>query len=98
MFYRRSGGQSGELEVFGGYTTKVNGKELSACSTYTCKHCNTVVFVAAKEDPANIGGLCKSCMGLICPNCVAQGNCDPYEEKLKRQEARYHMLRDIGLA
>lgn len=68
------------------------------CDTFTCSHCNTIVFVKPKCDPADMGGLCKTCMGLICPRCANKGGCDPHEEKLKRIEARYQFLKDAGLA
>ncbi len=38
--------------------------------TFTCAHCNRVTHVAARQRPEDIGGLCKQCMGLICPGCV----------------------------
>ena len=55
-----------------------------------------VVHVPPRADPADIGGLCSLCMGLICPKCVGKG-CDPLEKKLERQEAHYHALRSYGL-
>lgn len=65
--------------------------------TYTCFHCNTIVHVPVKADPANIGGLCKQCMKLVCPRCTAKGTCDPWEEQMKRAEAAYHARRSYGL-
>ena len=55
--------------------------------TFTCQHCNKVVFVKPMCDPADMGGRCTCCNGLICQNCVGKG-CDPMEKKLKRLEAR----------
>lgn len=63
--------------------------------TFTCAHCNRVVFVKPQSDPADLGGLCKQCMGLICPSCVGRG-CDPLEKKLERAEARDRFLRSIA--
>lgn len=60
--------------------------------TFSCNHCNRVTHVKARMDPAELGGLCKICYGLICKFCVGRG-CDPLEAKLERAEARYHALR-----
>ena len=54
--------------------------------TFTCQHCSRVTYVPPGGDPADIGGLCKLCMGLICPRCVALGYCDPIEKKIERME------------
>jgi hypothetical protein len=35
--------------------------------SFTCGHCNCVRHVRARERPEDLGGLCKSCMKLICP-------------------------------
>lgn len=59
---------------------------IKQASSFTCQHCNFVVAVPLMADPANIGGLCKRCMGLICPKCVARGDCDPIELKIDRME------------
>jgi hypothetical protein len=55
--------------------------------TFTCGHCNRVVFVPAKCSPTDLGGLCSCCSKLICPSCVGRG-CDPMEEKMARWETR----------
>lgn len=63
--------------------------------TFTCFHCGRVKHVKPKMDAADLGGLCKVCMKLICEHCVGKG-CDPFEEKLKRSEARDRALRSYG--
>lgn len=65
-------------------------------STFSCRHCNRVVHVKPKQRPEDLGGLCKICMGLVCSECVGKG-CDPLEERLRREEERYHTLRSYGL-
>lgn len=65
--------------------------------TFTCGHCNKVKMVQHKQRPEDIGGVCKMCMKLICEHCVNTGACDPFEEKLKREEAKYHALRSYGV-
>lgn len=63
--------------------------------TFCCFHCGHMVHVRPRMDPADMGGLCKICYHLICPRCVGNG-CDPFEEKLKRQEAREIARRSYG--
>lgn len=55
--------------------------------SFTCAHCQRVVFVKPRMDPADMGGLCKQCGGLICARCVGQG-CTPWEKAMERTEAR----------
>lgn len=64
--------------------------------TYGCFHCNSIVHVMPRMDPANLGGLCKQCMRLICPRCLDKG-CVPFEKKLEIQEKRDIALRSYGL-
>ena len=55
------------------------------CDTFTCAHCNAIRRVQPFCDPADLGGLCKTCMGVICEKCVG-GVCDPIMKKIERQE------------
>jgi hypothetical protein len=55
--------------------------------TFTCAHCNRVTHVAARARAEDIGGLCKQCMGLVCPACVGQP-CVPFLKRLEQMEAR----------
>lgn len=70
---------------------------VAECSTMTCAHCNRVQHIKPKQRPEDLGGLCKQCMGLVCCACVATGACDPFEEKLKRMEARDAARRSYGV-
>lgn len=65
--------------------------------TFTCFHCNRIVFVTHKAAPEDVGGLCKHCMKLVCPDCVDQGVCAPWEEQMLRAEARQEALRSYGM-
>ena len=56
--------------------------------TYTCFHCCRIVHVPVRADPANIGGLCKQCMGLVCSRCYAKGI---------RDRAILRLLHDLAL-
>src|SRR5947209_8098723 len=37
--------------------------------TFTCAHCNVVVPVKPKCDPADLGGQCRLCDKPVCPKC-----------------------------
>lgn len=65
--------------------------------TFTCYHCGKVVIVKPKCDPYELGGMCRLCEKMICPNCVDVGRCDPLEKKLERAEASERALRSYGL-
>ena len=52
----------------------------------TCAHCQHVFYVKPGQRPEDIGGLCKSCMQLICPRCYATPGCRPVEKWLEEQE------------
>jgi len=81
----------------GGYAVLYNENGVhKEADTFTCHHCCTVQHVAPKCDPADLGGLCKSCMKLICPRCANKGTCEPWEEQMRRAEASYHARRSYG--
>lgn len=67
------------------FETNLNGLMLEG-ETYMCAHCNRHTAVKPYQRPEDMGGLCKRCMGLTCPHCAAQGDCDPLEAKLERWE------------
>lgn len=66
--------------------------ETKEMATFSCAHCNGIRHVKPYCDPADLGGLCKLCMGVICETCVGKG-CDPLEKQIERQEARGRALR-----
>ena len=65
--------------------------------TFTCGHCNAVKHVKPRCDPADLGGLCKQCMELVCPKCYAKGVCVPWEKEMLRRESKDAALRSYGL-
>jgi hypothetical protein len=80
-----------------GYTI-ITGPDPGAgeADSFTCAHCNRVRFVKAFERAEDLGGICHLCgdknrPSFICEHCVGHG-CDPFEEKLKRMEARSHFM------
>jgi hypothetical protein len=79
----------------GGYAQIVEPDQAtSEFDTFTCAHCNRVTHVAARQRPEDIGGLCKQCMGLICPGCVG-APCVPFLKRLEQMEARDRLRRSF---
>jgi len=62
--------------------------------TFTFAHCNGVTHVRPRARPEDIGGLCKQCMGLICPKCIGQA-CLPFLKRLDDMEARARFRAEI---
>ena len=92
----------GDLDY--GAPTVVEGKDGSdfrhtenEIDTFTCGHCCRIIHVVPRSDAANIGGLCKQCMSLICPRCVGKQTCMPWEKKMLRREARERFRQEAGL-
>ena len=72
----------------GGYARLVDPDgPMQEWDTTTCAHCNTITHIKPKQRPEDIGGLCKVCMGLICPRCVG-GPCAPCLKRLDEMEAK----------
>lgn len=77
-----------------GYARITSPEGVSECDTFTCFHCQRLTHVKPKCDPAELGGLCKVCMKLICSNCVGK-SCTPFLKTIERMEARYHARRQL---
>jgi len=76
-----------------GYAVTVEpGRATIEQDTYTCGHCNALVFVKPMQDPSEMGGFCRMCMRHICAAC-ADGRCEPFEKKLERMESRDRLYR-----
>lgn len=76
----------------GGYLQITEDGRVREHDSFSCRHCNRVTFVKVRQKPEDIGGLCKICMGLICPACVGEP-CVTLEARLQAQEASYHARR-----
>ncbi len=63
--------------------------------TFTCCHCNRVVFVEPKSSPSDMGGWCMMCSKPVCPGCAGK-SCTPFEKKLEAAERRDSLLRTVG--
>lgn len=79
------------------YEEADNPRAKREVDTFTCGHCCKITKVKPKCDPADLGGLCRTCMRLICDRCVNSMRCDPLEVKLERIERRGIALRSYGL-
>lgn len=80
-----------------------DGRRLQA-DTFTCAHCNTVVFMPTAQDAREMRrdtvqpfGHCLSCQKPVCGRCADRGTCTPFERILERWEARDRFLRAAGL-
>ena len=81
-----------------GCPSPLSDKEVTQeCDTFTCGHCNGIVHVPPRADPAVVGGLCKQCMKLICPKCVDKMVCTTWELQMQIMEARDAARRSYGL-
>jgi len=79
-----------------GYATMSEpDRTMVECDTFTCGHCQRVVFVPPKADPAACGGWCGRCAALICGPCSGLGTCQPFEQQLEAMEAKGRMRRAI---
>lgn len=56
--------------------------------TYTCAHCGNVRYIKPLARANETPGRCFSCDKLICVECLRIPRCLPFEEQLKRMEAR----------
>lgn len=64
--------------------------------SFTCCHCNSIVFVKPRCDPSEAGGFCTMCYRHICQACAATGTCEPFEKKLEAMERSDRLRRSIG--
>lgn len=67
------------------------------CDTFTCAHCQHVVFVRPKADPTEVGGFCRQCAKMICPKCVNLMTCTPWEKEMERREAQARFRNSLGV-
>lgn len=84
----------GKIRLDGGRVEAVC-EGITEYDSFTCGHCNSIRHVRARERPEDLGGLCKSCMKLICPACVGQG-CTPLEKRIGAMEQRDYLRRSNG--
>lgn len=64
------------------------------CDTFTCCHCNKVVFVKPRAAASDMGGWCANCAGAVCPHCAGK-NCTPFEKRLEAYEQKHARQRQL---
>ncbi|MGH7185913.1 MAG: hypothetical protein ACREIB_06515 [Pseudomonadota bacterium] len=79
----------------GGYAVLISEDGMVERDTFTCKHCQRIVHVKPMGRPEDVGGLCKQCMGLVCPRCVAKASCTPWEKQMEIIEDRDRFRREV---
>lgn len=66
--------------------------------TFTCNHCNAIVF---KPGPGEDSGFCMKCFCPVCLPCGAKHTCVPWEERMTiieaKAAARASLLRAVGV-
>jgi len=56
------------------------------CDTFTCAHCQRIVFVKPGASASDCGGWCGQCAKPICGPCAGKGECTPFLKKLEQYE------------
>ncbi len=86
----------------GGYATWTGPEGLTERDTFTCNHCNGVVFVKPNCPVTEAPDMCRMCMRMVCARCAdAQargGGCVPFERQCEQIEARdrFHRQSVLG--
>lgn len=62
--------------------------------TFTCVHCNAVVFVTPGMSAGAMGGFCSLCAAPICEKCVGR-TCVPFEKRLEESERKDEQRRAL---
>jgi hypothetical protein len=82
----------------GGYLVGVGPEGIvDEADTFTCAHCQRIVRVAPRCDPADMGGRCGVCDSLVCSACVGLG-CRPWEKQMETMERRDRFRREFDRA
>lgn len=79
-----------------GYASLVGDEVSQEWDTITCGHCNRIVRLPAGPAASEHFGGCGLCSKFICLACVKKGRCSPWEEQMKKIEARAEALRSYG--
>jgi hypothetical protein len=84
----------------GGHASWAGPRGEVTCDTFTCSHCNEVVFLAdatgKAKPPEECGGFCTLCMRHVCKRCSGK-ECRPFEKRLEEMEARGRLLAAVGV-
>lgn len=63
--------------------------------TFTCAHCQRIVFVQPFAAASDAGGWCGSCAQPVCGPCADLGTCTPFERQLELSEQRDRLRRAV---
>lgn len=82
----------------GGYGvwTQADGQQ-KEIDSFSCCHCNRVVFVPPRADPSQLGGFCMCCHKHICSHCADDGRCIPLMKQIEAVEDRDRFRRSLLL-
>ena len=71
-----------------GIITDPDAKRPAEMDTFTCKHCQQIVFLHNPDGTrkADQGGFCVRCFAGICGPCADLGRCTPWEKQLEQKE------------
>lgn len=69
------------------------GRVENEVDTFSCCHCNKIVFVPARAAASDCGGWCFQCGKPTCAECAAAGTCTPFLKQIEQMEARDRFLR-----
>lgn len=81
-----------------GYAVITGPDGVTELRTSTCAHCQHLTHMHAGQRAADLGGHCRICDKDICGRCVDLGSCTPWEEQMRRMEARQDALRSYGIS
>lgn len=77
-----------------GYATVTDPeKGLVERDTFTCGHCQRIVFVQPGTHSSGDVTMCWQCATPVCQRCVAKQECTPFMRKLEAQEAQDRIRR-----
>ncbi len=65
--------------------------------TFTCCHCQNVVFVKPKAPASESGGWCARCSKPVCGGCAGK-ECTPFEKRLEQVERAARTRREYDAA
>lgn len=79
----------------GGYAVWSAPTGVREKDTFSCCHCNKVVFVEPRQSATDAGGWCMRCARNTCGPCADLGRCTPLEKRIEQMEARGRLLKEV---
>jgi hypothetical protein len=78
------------------YSILVGPNAVVERDSFTCGHCQRIVFVPPGRSATDIGGGCRICHHLICGRCVDLGICKPFEQQIAEIERNWERDRMLS--